>query len=66
MDAHQDIIDLAEHLYRTYCVSVGGKAFNGDPLPDWKTFSADPTKEKQVKAWIATANAARNWLQGPQ
>jgi hypothetical protein len=66
MNAHPDIIRLAEHLYAAYCNAVGGKAFNGDPLPDWATFAADPTKAKQRDAWLATANAARNWLCGPQ
>lgn len=50
-----DIENLAEILYETYCREVGGKAFNGDPLPDWRTFRADPSKSKQSGAWIAVA-----------
>jgi hypothetical protein len=53
---------LADFLYTAYCDAVGGKAFNGDPLPDWETFSKDPAKQKQVNAWLATAGAARAWL----
>jgi len=64
--AHPNIVALAGHMYSAYCNAVGGKAFNGDPLPDWATFSSDPTKAKQSDGWIAAANAARNWLQGPQ
>lgn len=49
---------LAEELYENYCKEVGGKAFNGDPLPNWKDFSSDPNKQKQVNAWILVANQA--------
>lgn len=49
---------FAGELYTTYCRAVGGKAFNGDPLPDWKTFRADPTKQKQSDAWLETARVA--------
>lgn len=45
----------AGRLYKKYSEVVGGKAFNGDPLPDWKEFSADPAKQKQVAGWIAAA-----------
>lgn len=47
---------LACNLYSAYCTAVGGKAFNGDPLPDWITFRADPNKQKQVNAWIEVAH----------
>lgn len=47
----------AEAAYTAYCLSVGGRAFNGDPLPDWKTFSTDPNKSVQAKAWIDAATA---------
>jgi hypothetical protein len=46
---------LAEDLYTTYCENVGGVAFNGDPLPTWEEFKANPEKEKQVNAWVAMA-----------
>lgn len=48
---------VAERLYETYCKSVGGVAFNGDPLPDWKTFHDDPSKQKQANAWLDAADA---------
>ena len=66
MSAHQDIINLAAHIYECYCHAVGGKAFNGDPLPSWPEFQNDPKKKLQSDAWIAVANAARNWISGPQ
>lgn len=45
-------------LYEAYCKAVGGKAFNGDPLPDWKTFSLDPTKQVQVHGWMVVSETA--------
>ena len=56
-----DMMKLAGELYETYCQSVGGKAFNGDPLPSWADFSKDPAKQKQVEGWVAVANAALAW-----
>ena len=53
-----EINGIASHLYTAYCDSVGGKAFNGDPLPDWATFSRDQSKQKQVKAWLDVASVA--------
>lgn len=45
-------------MYAAYCEAVGGKAFNGDPLPAWQEFRADPSKQKQSFAWVAAADAA--------
>lgn len=53
---------VAEALYTAYCAAVGGVNFNGDPLPDWATFAADPTKEKQSNAWLAAADRAMELL----
>lgn len=50
--------DLAGYLYAKYCDAVGGKAWNGDNLPMWAEFRADPTKQKQSDAWVATAQRA--------
>lgn len=49
---------IAGELYEAYSVAVGGKAWNGDPLPDWKTFRADPAKRKQSDAWVKVAEVA--------
>lgn len=37
---------LADKLYTLYCESVGGLAFNGDPLPKWTVFRSDASKLK--------------------
>jgi hypothetical protein len=54
----EDIAEVAGQLYTKYCQSVGGKAFNGDPLPTWEVFSQDASKLKQVHAWMDVANEA--------
>ena len=53
-----DIDYIANKLYTIYCKAVGGVAFNGDPLPDWRTFRNDPSKQKQSDAWMAVAEEA--------
>ena len=55
MDVDNHTIKLAGILYETYCRSVGGRAFNGDPLPSWNQFYADPKKTLQSNAWINVA-----------
>lgn len=47
--------ELAGVLYETYCAAVGGKAFNGDPLPSWEEMSKDSSKVKQTEGWQAVA-----------
>lgn len=49
---------IASIMYETYCGAVGGRAFNGDPLPPWKEFSEDPKKAVQAQGWLAAASAA--------
>lgn len=49
---------VAKEAYTAYCVAVGGRAFNGDPLPDWNTFKSDPKKQPQVIGWKAAAHRA--------
>jgi hypothetical protein len=50
--------NIAAQLYAKYCDAVGGKAFNGDNLPMWAEFRADPAKEVQSDAWVAVAQRA--------
>jgi hypothetical protein len=57
-----DLETVAERMYSAYCEAVGGTAFNGDPLPAWKEFRADPSKSKQSNAWLAAAEAAMNLI----
>ena len=54
----ENIEELAGKLYTAYCASVGGKAFNGDALPSWDAFRADPAKTKQSQAWVDVAAEA--------
>jgi hypothetical protein len=49
---------VASKLYETYCQAVGGKAYNGDPLPSWREFASDANKKKQVAAWHEVARQA--------
>jgi hypothetical protein len=51
-------------LYETYCANVGGQAFNGDPLPNWNDFRADPSKQTQSDAWVQTAREVQVFFQG--
>lgn len=46
---------IAQELYTAYCNAVGGKAFNGDPLPSWEEFSNDENKQLQANAWRKAA-----------
>ncbi len=49
---------LAMALYDEYCAQVGGKAYDGRPLPTAKEFFADAAKAKQARAWMAAASKA--------
>lgn len=56
---------LAGELWKSYAAAVGGKAFNGDPLPTWNDLLADTNKEKIVSAWLAVADKAIERLNKP-
>jgi hypothetical protein len=56
----QNIETHADLLYSVYCEAVGGVAFNGDPLPAWADFAADPNKQKQADAWRSVAKQSLN------
>lgn len=48
--------------YETYCKAVGGKSFNGDPLPTWAEMKkaadgGDSKKENIVLAWKKAGRA---------
>ncbi len=53
---------LAHKMYDDYSEAVGGKAFNGDPLPKSEEFFNDPTKTKQSGAWIVAAETAVKFI----
>lgn len=51
------VAEVASIFYTEYCRAVGGKAFNGDPLPSWEKFATDVSKRKQAFAYLkATAS----------
>lgn len=60
MSPYQIVEEHAELLYTEYCKAVGGVAFNGLPLPSWKEFANDPTKEKQANAWRVVSEVSLN------
>lgn len=49
--------ELGEAAYETYCKAVGGKAFNGDPLPSWAVMCKDEKKINLVLAWKKAGRA---------
>lgn len=66
MSKTRDITNsVAERFYNLYCDEVGGKAYNGDPLPRWDEFAKDEKKEKQANAWRAVADFAIESAQQP-
>lgn len=53
-----DAEKIARDMYDAYCSAVGGKAYNGQPLPQSDEFFADPHKQPQADAWRAAARVA--------
>lgn len=49
---------VAMAMYDEYCAAVGGKAYDGRPLPTAAEFFEDETKQKQAKGWFAAASKA--------
>ena len=49
---------LAMAMYDEYCAKVGGKAYDGRPLPTAAEFFEDDTKAKQALGWMAAASKA--------
>ncbi len=49
------VTDKAIELYDVYTAAVGGKAWDGRPLPSGTEFMHDPAKQKQANAWRAVA-----------
>lgn len=59
---HTDTEKIARDMYDAYCSAVGGKAWNGQPLPKSDEFFADPTKATQADGWRAAARVAMKAL----
>lgn len=45
-------------MYDEYCSKVGGKSYDGKPLPTSKEFFSDASKKKQARGWYAAASKA--------
>ena len=56
--------EVAHAMYDAYCVQVGGKAYDGRPLPTAAEFFADKTKQKQAMGWFAAASKAIELILG--
>lgn len=50
---------VARYLYDIYCEAVGGKAWDGRPLPSSSEFFTDASKAKQADAWREVAKHAK-------
>lgn len=48
-------VELAKLMYDTYCQAVGGKAYNGDPLPTSEELFSDKSKTVQANGWYEVA-----------
>lgn len=55
---------VAMEMYDAYCEEVGGKAYDGRPLPTAKEFFNDKTKQKQAMGWFAAASKAIELILG--
>lgn len=49
--------ELTEVAWSAYVKAVGGKSYNGDPLPTWPELARDHGKEKIVNAWRSAVEA---------
>lgn len=58
MQKDMNIEKAAIELYDTYCAAVGGRAWDGKPLPTGQQFFADPAKQVQAEGWRAVAKRA--------
>ena len=55
---HSTMKRVAMAMYDEYCRKVGGKAYDGRPLPTSKEFFEDESKVKQQRGWFAAASKA--------
>lgn len=51
---------LARRMYDVYTAAVGGKAWDGRPLPSSAEFFADESKRKQADGWRAAAEQCKS------
>jgi hypothetical protein len=48
---------LGRIAWNAYLASIGGKSWNGEPLPAWEQMVADEKKKAIVAAWCEVARA---------
>lgn len=58
------LTEMAEVMYTEYCEAVGGKSYDGKPLPTAKEFFDDDSKVTQSMAWLRAAGKAIDYLRG--
>lgn len=58
------MVKVAMEMYDAYCEQVGGKAFDGRPLPTSAEFFEDVGKRKQAAGWLAAASKALEIILG--
>lgn len=57
-ELYHTVETIAREMYDTYCLAVGGKAYDGRPLPSSAAFFDAPDKNTQADAWRAAAARA--------
>lgn len=62
--AGSTLTEMAEVMYTEYCEAVGGKAYDGKPLPTAREFFDDDSKAKQSMGWLRAAGKAIDYLRG--
>lgn len=58
------LTEMAEVMYTEYCEAVGGKSYDGKPLPTAREFFNDDSKAKQAMGWLRAAGKAIDYLRG--
>lgn len=56
--------ELAMVMYDEYCKEVGGKAYDGRPLPTSEEFFNDDSKIRQRRGWLKAASTAIELILG--
>lgn len=54
---------LTGMMFDYYREEVGGKTFDGLPLPTWKEFRENPEKKLQSDAWVAMVTYGRTKIE---
>lgn len=63
---YQEAQRLAKLGYQAYSLAVGGKAFNGDPLPPWENVPRHIQRAWSFAAVAIAQNTPETRLNGPE